>query len=283
MASAFHKLITENEPTEVKPLSKGKSGALIATYRNGVKAVIKRAKRRMPSGKKTQRDLSVKSQPFREVAFYELNKLLGFDLVPETVLTVYKGKTASAQLFIPAVTLVDLEPKLQKGPGSTGWRSHVIETCKTVPKKFWRQLLTLDIIGGARDRHTNNVGIQMRIKDDQPIFRLIAWDNATTFGKTFYRYHNVFHKLLFRKSVLFDDMWPVLHQVTHDDLMGTLSPYLSTDEVDHAYKRMRFFLDYPYRLPWKVCSLGHDSSNEFPPYTDYFENADEEAPLLHTA
>lgn len=288
-STSFHKLVTTSDPVSVKKLKTGKSGALVATYQGGIKAILKLAKRKMPNGKKTQRDLTVRSQPNREVAFYELSKMLGFDhLVPETVMTEYHGRRASAQLFVPAVTLAELEPKLKDGVGQSDWRDLVKKTCTIVPKRYWRQLLALDIIGGARDRHTNNVGLQLRMSDVgqpgiQPVFRLIAWDNATTFGQTFTKYHNVFHKLLFRKSVMFDDVWHILNKTSHEDLYKTLSPYIDDIEVDHAYMRMRFFLDYPYRLPWKVCSLGNDDSNAFPSYAEYFQNTDEEAPLLHTA
>lgn len=284
MPSTFQKLVTENKPKKIEPLAKGKSGALLATYDGGTKAVIKIAKKRMPSGRKTQRGLLVKSQPSREVAFYRLAVMFGFDhLVPETVLTQYDGKEASAQAYLPAVSLVDLEPRLAKSVGGSKWRDLVVKTCNLVPKHYWRQLLALDIVGGARDRHSNNVGMQLKIKSERPVYRLVAWDNATTFGTTFDKYHNVFHKLIFRKSVHFDDVWSVLNKVKRADLFKTLSPFIATEEIEHAYLRMRFFLDYPYRLPWKVCSQGHDDSNAFPTYASYFENTDDDAPLVHTA
>ncbi len=297
MASSFQRIVTESEPVNVQPLPKGKSGALLATYRDGTKAVLKSSKKRMPSGRKTQRGLLVRSQPNREVAFYQLSQLFkklshqldpknpdpGFDFVPETVLTQYKDKEASAQLFMPAKCLHDFEPKLKKSAGKPAWRKLLVKTSAMVPKRYWRQLLALDIVSGSRDRHANNIGVQLKIKSERPVYRLVAWDNATSFGQTFEKYHNVFHKSIFRKSVPFDDVWRVLNKVTHDDLLKTLSPFLSAEDIDHAYLRTRFFLDYPYRLPWKVCSLGHDDSNEFPSYADYFENADEDAPLAHAA
>jgi len=285
MTSAFHRLITTNKPTKVQELSAGKSGALLATYRGGIKAVLKLAKKSMPSGKKTQRGLLVRSQPNREVAFYRLAVLLGYDhLVPETVLTIYKGHEASAQLYVPAAPLAALEPQLKKSVGGQSWRNLVVKTCSLVPKYFWKQLLALDIVGGARDRHANNIGIKLLIKNDRPVYRLVAWDNATTFGVTFEKYHNVFHKLLFRKSVLdFDAEWFKLQSISRSDMFTALASFLAPEEIEHAYLRKQFFLDYPYRLPWKVCSQGNDDSNAFPAYTDYFVGADDNAPLEHAA
>jgi len=275
MKSAFAKIVTETKPVSVKPLKKGISGALLATYRGGLRAVLKLAKEKLPNGNKRQRGLPVITQPQREVAFYELAVYLGKDyeaLVPETVLTHYNGTVASAQLYLPgAMNLHDINPKLVDLRGSNRWRDELKATALKVPKPFWRKLLALDILAGARDRHAHNVGVTMHLKDNKPTFRLHAWDNACTFGLTFKRYHNVFHKYIFRDYVNFDDVWPVWDTITLDGLTGAIGPYLEPAEVTDTFLRCQFFQDYPYRLPWRVVSEGKDRSRDFPDYAAYFK------------
>lgn len=273
MASVFEQVITTQQPVAVKPLTTGKSGALLAMYRGGQRAVLKPAKTTMPNGNRRQRGIEVATHPYRERAFYLLAKLIGFDhLVPETVITTYKGRYASAQEYKAAMHLRDINPKL-KDPKSKGWRGEVTRTALMVPKRYWRQLLALDFIAGARDRHANNVGITMRIADDRPTYRLVAWDNAVTFGLTFAKYHNVFHKFMFRNRVDFTDVWPSLEDLTLDDFGAALHGLITDEEIRHAYLRLTFFRDdFPYRLPWKRCSQGNDDPAAFPSYADYFED-----------
>lgn len=274
MLSNFAQIVKEQEPSKVEPLPEGKSGALLATYSSGVRAVVKPVKDTLPNGKKKQRGISVATHPYREVAYYELAKLLGFeDVVPETVLThkAVKDKVASAQLFVPnTLKLKDIEPDL-RDTHTKGWSKLLTQAALRVPKAYWRQLLALDIIAGTRDRHSNNVGVRLRVSEGKAVYRLVAWDNAVCFGESFKLYHNVFHKFIFRHSVNFDAVWPVWDDLTLEDFHDTFSELLSQKEIAHAYLRLRFFQDYPYRLPWKVVSEGHDCPQEFPDYRAYFE------------
>lgn len=271
--SAFSDLVTSQKPSKLASLPGGKSGALLATYDSGLKAVIKISKEALPNGKTRQRGIPVLTHPQREIAFYELAKLLGFDhLVPETVLTTaaVPGFTASAQLFVPAQKLKQLEPEL-KDVHADSWMKTLASTASLVPRHVWRQLLALDLIACSRDRHAGNVGLRLRLVEDRPVYRLVAWDNAVSFGKTFRNYHNVFHKALFRTSVQFDDVWSVLDSITDAQLTDALSPYLDAEEVEHACARRRFFQEFPYRLPWKMLSRGHEDPADFPDYRAYFE------------
>jgi hypothetical protein len=271
--TAFSSLVTREKPKKLEDAPGGKSGALIATYENGVKAIVKVSKDRLPSGHRKQRGIPAALHPTREVAFYRAAKLLGFgDLVPETVITLkaMPGQFASAQVHVPAHHLNEMQPKL-KDVNSKHWGALLAETCALVPQRFWKNLLAVDILGGVRDRHANNVGFVMHTENDRPAYHIVAWDNAVSFGKAFERYHNVFHKYLFRRSVDFGTTWEPLDRLTRADLNDALGDYLLPDEIEDAYLRVQFFLDYPYRLPWKVCSKGEDSPHAFPNYRSYFD------------
>jgi hypothetical protein len=273
MATSFEQIVQGEEPKSIRKLDSGKSGALVASYNGGLQAVIKPVKEKLPNGKETQRGLSVSTQPYREVAFYRLAKLYGFqDIVPETVLTekAIKGVVASAQEFLPAFHLRDLQPKL-KDKDRADWSAKLRETALMVSKRYWRQLVVLDLVAGARDRHANNAGVLMNVTRTKPEYRLKAWDNACTFGKTFEKYHNVFHKYLFRNTLNLDALWPAIDKLTHRDFVATLGELISSDEVDHAWMRHQFIGEFPYRLPWKIMSEGNDTADGFPPYLSYFE------------
>lgn len=271
--SEFSDLVTKEKPKKLDRAPGGKSGALLATYENGVRAIIKATKDKLPSGHRKQRGIPAQLHPTREVTFYRAAQLLGSaDIIPETVLTVkaVPGVVSSAQVFIPAYHLSKLAPKL-KDIDDPGWGSLLADTCLVVPKTFWKRLLAVDIVGGVRDRHANNVGLVMHVVDDKPAYRIAAWDNAVSFGKTFERYHNVFHKYIFRRSVDFDEAWYALDKLNISEMRDAFGEYLQPDELYHAYLRARFFIDFPYRLPWKVCSKGNDGPHDFPDYRTYFD------------
>ncbi len=277
--SEFADLVTSEKPRKLEPAPGGKSGAMLATYEGGVRAVVKSAKDRLPSGHRRQRGIPAALHPTREVAFYlasllcdELGGHGGDDpIVPETVITekAVPGLASSAQLFVPARHLEDLRPEL-KDVEAPGWGRDLADACTVVPKVFWKRLLLVDILGGVRDRHANNVGLRMRVMDDRPVYRIVAWDNAVSFGKTFDRYHNVFHKHIFRRSVDLGAEWKTFDRLTRADLRYALGEYLEPEAIEHAFLRTRFFGDYPYRLPWKVCSRDHDDPHDFPSYETYF-------------
>ena len=261
------------KPVSVRPLHVGKTGALLATYEDGRKAIVKLSKPALPNGKAMQRGIPTMSHPHREVAFYQLAKLLGFEeLVPETVLTekVHDGVVASAQQFVPAVHLRTLQPKLYE-TSRGDWYTLLKDMALHVPKKYWRRLVVLDIIAGVRDRHANNVGVLLFLAGRKPMYRLVAWDNAVSFGMTFDKYHNVFHKLLFRTSINLKDIWPVLDGLSHAAFTQALGGFLAADEIADAFLRMQFIREFPYRLPWRVMSGNHDGVNDFPAYLDFFQ------------
>jgi len=271
--SEFADLVLNEKPQKLEKAPGGKSGALLATYEGGVKAIVKVMKSKLPSGHHRQRGIPADRHPLNEVAYYLATKMFGYDhLVPETLLTkkAVPGRVASAQLFMPAHHLNEIQPKL-KEVNDPKWGATLTETCTVVPKQFWRELLACDILAGVRDRHANNVGFLLRSENDRPLYRIVAWDNAVSFGKTFARYHNVFHKYLFRRSVDLGDVWTKLDQLTVPDLRASLGEYLQPVDLEHAYMRVRFFVDFPYRLPWKVCSKGNDNPHDFPTYKSYFD------------
>ena len=102
-------------------------------------------------------------------------------------------------------------------------------------------------------------------------YHVIGWDNAATFGPTFTKYHNIYHKILFRERFNLEPLREMLSRLHESDFRNTLGPYLTTVEVKHAYRRLQFLLEFPDKLPWTIMSGGTEDSNGFPHYVDYFE------------
>ena len=151
MPSEFSQIISTREPTEVAPLTQGKFGALLVTYSGGLQAVVKQMKYETPNGRPTQRGLPVFTLPRREVAFYELAKLLGLEhLVPETVLTAFRGKEASAQLYLPALHAWQIDPRLKQIDPHDEWRANLKEVALKVRRHHWRRLVVLDLIAASK-------------------------------------------------------------------------------------------------------------------------------------
>lgn len=276
MDTLFAQTVMSQRPIKGSDLSDkgpkhgGRSGAILAEYANGVRAVLKIAKHKMPSGKETQRGLSVWSQPFREVAYYRLAKAIGWhDLVPETVLL--KTKTPiSAQQYRLAARMEDVEPRL-KDEGHKHWHKHLIKAALRADRDAWLRLVLLDLIAGHRDRHANNAGLVLVQRDGQMVWRPIAWDNATSQGAPgFGMYRSVYHKDLFGDSLDIEPHWSTLQQITREEVLAAGAGLISPVECEHNYRRLEFMRRYPYRLPWSIMSKNRHGKDDFPIYADFF-------------
>jgi hypothetical protein len=258
------------------PKEGGRSGAVLATYANGVRAVLKIAKKTMPNGKPTQRGLSVWSQPCREVAYYKLAEMIGWhDLVPCTVLLPTKTPI-SAQRFVLAARMEEIEPRL-KTDGDPNWHKYLVLAARRASRGDWLRLVILDLIAGHRDRHANNAGMVLDMQTDEgskhplPRWKPIAWDNATSQGADgFSLYRSVYHRDLFTHILDLEPHWDTLRQIRRDDVFDAGSGLLDPVECAHNYRRLEFLRRYPYRLPWAVMSQGRQGKDAFPSYASFF-------------
>lgn len=260
-------------------LSGGFFGAQLATYDNGYKAVIKTADTkdsRYPK-RRSFRGIPLNTVANREVAFYELSKILGWDhLVPETVeLNTKTGAFSSAQEFVPSIAFKDIDPKMSD-KSNHRW----IHYFKAVARKFsiddWRKLVLLDLIANSRDRHTKGIVVRY------PGPKIVAIDNSISFGLTFARYRCLYHQYLFPK--LFNFV-PYKHHLARFKLadFSPLGRFLRPLEVEHVFRRIEFLLEFPYRIPFKTISQGETGLNDFPSYKEFFKREAyhaEEKPLV---
>lgn len=268
----FAKTVLNEDPIrEEKLKNPGKSGARLVRYKNGIRAVVKHATHRLPNGKTRQRGIPVRTHPYREVAFYNMAKLLGWsDLVAETVLVRRNGKTYSAQLYTPSMHLPDIEPKLED-VSRPDWMFILRDACLQMSIEDWRRVVILDLINGSRDRHVNGAGVTLKLDGNKAIYHPLLWDNAVSGGLTFDRYYSVFHRALFSRAINLDPFLDQLSIIKLADVQHVTAGLWNSEEQSHAWQRIRFILRYPYRIPWSMMSKGIDDKDEFPDYADWFK------------
>lgn len=263
-------MVTKTKPCSVELIAEGKVGAFKAQYRTGC-AVVKLAVPSTPrSGKKAAYGIAAETMPYREVAFYELAKMLGLqEVVPETVLTEYKGCPVSAQEYLHAMHIEDVDERLQDHDDHDAWVVALRETLRRVPKSDLVKLTLLDFIACARDRHVNNYGLVLQFGGIEQL-RLRGWDNSATFGLGFKRYHSVVHKAVLKHSFDIAPYWENMARQERSSFIPRLSGLIGQEAAEHTWLRLQFVLKYPHRMPWMVFSRGAEDAQKQPSYAHYF-------------
>jgi hypothetical protein len=273
MTTAFEHIVTTTKPAKVELFREGLVGARLATYPDGLQAVMKPCdERSLKAGKKHQKQIPIRRLPFNEVAFYRLAKLLNLkDVVPETVLGSYGDQHASFQQYVLSKKLYDVEPALTKLDSEQQWVSAftgLVERHKL--EADMAKVSLLDFLACNRDRHGGNYGVRLQLESMKPGWKLVAWDNGVTFGQAFERYHCVGHKYLFRDAFPVEPLWGRLETLTRGGLQEALGDLLDAQQIDNVWLRAQFALEFPYRLPWRVLSKGAQHAADFPSWREYF-------------
>ena len=115
MATAFEHIVKHTKPAKVQMMREGKVGARLATYADGLQAIMKPQEEvSAKKGKPRQSGIPIRRIPQNEVAFYQLAKLLHFtDVVPETVLGDHEGNLASFQEYVHSKRLYEIQPAMR--------------------------------------------------------------------------------------------------------------------------------------------------------------------------
>lgn len=277
MTTAFEISVKQLKPEKMSLLKEGKVGSRLATYSNGIQAVVKIASTvATKRNRELQRGLPVTTFPRREVAFYRLCKILHkydpkFEVVPETILGEFEGVTASYQQYTTSARLVAIEPRLRKPNDREMWAISLRETLRDkLPPSDTLRLTVLDYLACSRDRHAANYGARLDIVDGKACWRAIGWDNGCSFGLTQKNYHCVAHKYLFRFAMDLEPVWDALQKIQRSDLVSGLGGLLLDEEIDHVWLRVQFMLLFPHRMPWITLSQGNDDVDSFPTYEKFF-------------
>lgn len=258
--SSFHDIAT-SQRARTSPLTGGKFGAQLAVFDGGVKAILK-VKGNIG---KTFRGIPVSTFHRREVAAYRVDRdLLGFGVVPETLLINWRGQEASLQKYVEGVQPKELVPGVFDRK-LDDWKHRIAKFAEMVNLEDMVKIIVLDLVIGNADRHARNLII------DTYNHGVVAIDNGTSFGPDFRLFKNIFYKYLFTNRLDIPD--PVLSKLSgigHKAVKDCIGSLLTPKEVEYTYWRIRFVVDHPDRLAFARVSQGNFNNNEFPHYSNWF-------------
>lgn len=246
---------------KVRPIGDGKFGARQVIFDNGTKACLKV---QLHSNQKFH-GITKDTQHMREVAAYQLDwKLLHFDLVPPTTLTIYEGKPASISSWVTGSTSAGIVERVFDKT-QDDWKHRVALFATKVDVNALRRSCIMDLIINNTDRHAKNCLFDPFAK------KVWCIDNGLAFGPYFKRYYNVFHRFLFRKNLtLKPDEADRLGRISLEDLRDVLTRYLRGREIEDVYLRLQWVLEQP-NLAFEAISDGHEGKKDFPSKKAWFE------------
>lgn len=255
MMSLFRETLrTQKAP--LQPIGVGKFNAKLATFPNGVKAIVKTQIFSNENFRGIPRD----SMHMREVMAYRFDHdVLGFDLVPETYMTRVGLAKASTQEFVTGVAAGELVPKVFD-KSLPDWKERVAKLASLVPQHEVEKMVIMDLVIGNRDRHARNALFNLDLG------KAYAIDNGASFGKSFSLYRNVFHKYFYLKYFKpSEDTLKALGNVTREACSDVLI-WLSPAERDAVWARAQFILEKSEqnKLSFYKMSHGQLDNNSFP-------------------
>ena len=148
LEAATRATLEQGAIAEVEPIGLGRSRSVIASFEDGERAVAKA-------------DGSAYTDPKREVAAYEIDRLLGLELVPLTVARKLERKLYSLQLFVDDAHRIGelvAQPTLGPAPSAAELRA----------------MRFLDYLVANEDRHGDNALVL-------PTGKLVAIDHGLAF------------------------------------------------------------------------------------------------------
>jgi hypothetical protein len=167
-----------------------------------------------------------------EIAAYEMDKLLGLDMIPPTVEREFQGKRGSLQMWVTS-EMSDLD-RMNEGitiplTYATRWNHH-----KYLMRAF-------DSLIGNEDRTQENI----RYAEN---WRIIMIDHSRSFRSTWkytnrlmYGKNGVKEKKLFRK--LPREFVNRVRELTFRSIQDAVGSYLQKNEIDAILKRKKLFLN----------------------------------------
>jgi hypothetical protein len=143
-----------------------------------------------------------------DVAAYEVDKLLGLDMVPPVVPKRYQGKLGRASMWVPDCTVWKIDEPV-KGPDKAAWTREVV------------RMKMFDNLIGNTDRNQGNLLID-------PTYNLILIDHTRAFtaGK----------KLVSTMSRIDPDLWDRMQALSKEQL-EPLEEWLTKGQIKRILER----------------------------------------------
>ena len=249
------------QPGKVKKIGCGRFGARKVMFENGVQATLK------PKlfSNEIFRGIPRDTQYLREAAAYQLDwKILHWNLVPPTTLTMYLGEPSSIQAWVTGFYAKEIVPQ-PFNHDSDGWKTRLALFSSKINADDLRKIVLFDLIINNTDRHAKNCLF------DTFSDRVWAIDHGLAFGRYYTKYFNVFHREIFRKNLTLDKTErELLSSITQDQLTETLHRYLKSKEIADTYWRIQWMLAQE-NLGFIHVSNGNDDKDSFPTYEEWFK------------
>jgi hypothetical protein len=259
---ALFKETLESQKAPLQSVGIGKFGAKLATFPNGVKAIVKA----QVFDNSPFRGIARDTMHEREVMAYRFDRdVLGYNLIPETYMTRVGVKKASTQEFVNGLACGEIVPKVFNKE-LPDWKERVAKLASLVPQSEVEKMTVMDMVIGNRDRHARNALFNIDLGK--------AWaiDNGASFGTSFRLYRSVFHKYFYLKNFKpSDDTLKALANVTREACDDVLI-WLSDKERDAVWARAQFILDHHDRLDFWTLSKGHLGNSEFPSHSRWIRS-----------
>jgi len=257
----FAETVNSEQPSKVSSIQEGKFDAQLAVYANGEKGILKTR----PFANDFFRGIPKQELPRREVATYLLDAhVLDFGVVPETVLTKYKGREASVQKWV----VTGMQPR-DVVPGlfdkkQSDWKQKLAKFFFRSNLDDLQKIVLLDLVVNNVDRHGRN------ILADPTQKKVWAIDNGLSFGRYYKGYRSVFHKYLYYARLPMPE-WATkkLARIKREDL-DVLRPLLPAACVDDTWLRIQFVLDHSDRLAYRRMGAPKLGTDKFPSYEEWF-------------
>jgi len=219
------------------------TGVYIVELPNGSKAIWKEKEGMKPVM------LREKMIP-REVAAYEVDRMLGVNLSPPVAMREYGGKEGYLQGFAGK-----LDPRDLKSPTAALSRVSNDEIAKAG---------MMDYVLNQRDRYVGNFRVTQKPSGD---YKLRLIDNSTSFGheKDKLQAFTFLHEVNKRKIDISPTIKERIATITKSQWNNRLSSYLSSKEIDESWERLenvkRLGLKAINDLPlpnWKIRRYDED-------------------------
>lgn len=264
--SDFERAVATRDVLAQKPLSHGRNGAVLVTYPEGVRAVVK--KRRFKREK--FRGVWSDEVHLNELAAYRLDsQLFRFNFVPETVDTVFEGVPSSAQKFVAGDTAPDISQGVFNSD-TPNWKHKIAKFFCQVQPEVLARVVVFDLIVNNTDRHARNLMFERGSDGLISSGRVWAIDNGNIMGEDLRSYRNVFHKYMFRTHFpMTAQLRDFLLNLKLRDLSEILDPiYKDKQHAKECFARVKWVLRHRRHLDFNTVSHKKYDKNDFPSYHD---------------
>lgn len=236
-----------------KRADEGKFNAKILDFEDGTKGVLKE---RLHSNE-VFRAVPKDRFHLNEVAFYELDRMLRFNVVPETTWTTYSGSPASLQRHVYGKHADDVVPGAFDRRDED-WKLRIAELGSKMDPLDVKKIVVLDLLMNSGDRHERN----FLVSDSGKVW---AIDNSVCGAPLLRYYYNTLHTfLLMDRFKLPREIERALKRVTPLRLKRRLTKF--SVDYETVWKRLQLILSNKDDLSFRRLSRGNYGKDDFPSY-----------------